>query len=67
MLDFTYERRLELATRDARNEGFEDGMSQGKITQLVELVQEGLLMLNDAAKKAGMTEAEFKKYMTPRA
>ena len=30
MLDFTYERRLELATRDAREEGIKLGISQGR-------------------------------------
>ena len=29
MLDFTYERRLELATRDAKEEGMKLGISQG--------------------------------------
>ena len=41
--------------------GLEQGLSQGKLLTLIELVKEGMLTLIDAAGKAGMTVSEFEE------
>ena len=38
-----------------------EGEAKGKVKQLVELVQQGLLQITDAAKVSGMSIDEFKK------
>ena len=67
MIDYSIEKMEYFAEKRGYDAGISQGISQGKIIQLVELVQDGLLEANDAAKKAGMTEAEFENYMTPHA
>ena len=42
-------------------EGREEGMAKGRWTTLAELVREGILTLQEAAKKAGMSEEHFRK------
>ena len=48
---------------DLLAEGRAEGKLEGKIEQLVELVQQGLLQINDAAKVSGMPVEEFKKLL----
>ena len=71
MIDYSIEKMEYFAEKRGYDAGvaagISQGISQGKIIQLVELVQDGLLEADDAAKKAGMTEAEFENYMTPHA
>ena len=43
----------------ARNEGRNEGRAEGKLMAIVELVKAQLLGIEDAAKAAGMTVAEF--------
>lgn len=45
-------------------EGKELGIAEGKVNTLIELVNDGILTLSDAAKRAGMTDEEFKARMT---
>ena len=48
---------------DLLAEGRAEGKLEGKIEQLVELVQQGLLQITDAAKVSGMPVEEFKKLL----
>ena len=50
-----------MAANEAHEEGREEGRAEGRWTTLVELVQEGILTLKDAAKRAGMSEDKFRK------
>ena len=43
------------------SQGIKQGLSQGKLITLIELVEEGMLTLVDAAGKAGMTVSEFEE------
>ena len=43
--------------------GKAEGILEGKLNQLVELVQNGMLQINDAAKVSGMPVEEFKKLL----
>ena len=40
-----------------------EGEAKGKVKQLVELVQQGLLQISDAAKVSGMPVEELKKLL----
>ena len=59
VLDYTYERRIELTKRDYREEGRKEGRKEGRQETLIELVRKGLLQIPDAASLAGVTENEF--------
>ena len=71
LLDYTFERRLELVARDSKAEGMAEGKAVGLVegkaegaqNQLIILVKKGKLSLNDAASEAGMTPEEFEKLM----
>ena len=67
LLDYTFERRLELTARESRAEGYADGksegLSEGAQNQLVVLVKKGLLSVSDAANEVCMTVEEFEKLM----
>ena len=52
---------LDTALEVTRREGIEQGQKRGGWETLTELVKDGMISLRDAAKKAGMTEAEFRK------
>lgn len=56
---------LEVTRREGIEQGIEQGRERGKKSgrwkTLTELVKDGMISLRDAAKKAGMTEAEFRK------
>ena len=56
---------LEVTRREGIEQVIEHGREQGKKSgrweTLTELVKDGMISLRDAAKKAGMTEAEFRK------
>ena len=56
---------LEVTRREGIEQVIEQGREQGKKSgrweTLTELVKDGMISLRDAAKKAGMTEAEFRK------
>ena len=42
--------------------GREEGIKEGTVQVLISLVKDGILSISDAAKRAGMSVAEFKKY-----
>ena len=42
--------------------GREEGIKEGTVNILISLVKDGILSISDAAKRAGMSVAEFKKY-----
>ena len=52
-----------LQERDALNkqEGIKEGIKEGRVKLLAELVSEGVMTISDAARKMGLTEAAFKK------
>ena len=45
-----------------REEGIKEGIKEGTINVLISLVKDGILSISDAAKRAGISVAEFKKY-----
>lgn len=47
---------------DVRDEGREEGIEQGKIIQLIELVRDGDLSIEVAIKKSNLSKEEFMKY-----
>ena len=48
---------------EGKAEGLAEGKAEGRLNQLIELVQSGLLTVNQAASVAKMSEEEFKKLM----
>ena len=48
---------------EGKAEGLAEGKAEGRMNQLIELVQSGLLTVNQAASVAKMSEEEFKKLM----
>ena len=48
---------------DVRDEGIEQGIEQGKLIQLVELVKDGTLTFEKAVMKSKISEEEFTKLM----
>ena len=50
----------ETGWNDGRASGWKDGIEEGKMSTLRDLVLENLLTLSAAAKKANMTVEEFK-------
>ncbi|MCQ2535433.1 MAG: Rpn family recombination-promoting nuclease/putative transposase [Lachnospiraceae bacterium] len=55
VVDYTYERRMELIKQDY----IEEGIERGRFEQLVELVKDGLIKISDAANRAKMSVEEF--------
>lgn len=56
-----WEKGMAKGMAKGREEGREEGRTEGTMNTLMELVKENMLSIKDAAKKAGMTEAAFKK------
>ena len=54
-------RREEKGREKGREEGREEGKVEGRWNVLMELVHDGFLTMKEAAKRAGMTEEEFRK------
>ena len=58
------ERKLRTAERQAGyDEGYDSGYDRGIENTLVDLVNEGILSIEQAAHKLNMTEDEFEKVM----
>ena len=55
------ERGMEKGMAKGMEKGMAKGMAKGRWTTLAELVREGVLTLREAAKKAGMSEENFRK------
>lgn len=57
-------RRIKELTLDQlRAEGREKGIREGKLITLIELVNDGLIAIADAANEAGVSEKEFAEYL----
>ena len=50
-----------IAIDEMREDARKEGMEQGQMQTLSDLVKDGLLTLADAAKTAGLSPAEFQK------
>ena len=46
-----------------RREGIREGKLEGAVTTLASLVKDGILSIEDAAKRANMSVEVFKKYI----
>ena len=56
----------EIEREEGRKEGLEEGRKEGFIEALMQLVEEGLLTIKDAAARAGMPEDAFRKKIQER-
>ena len=54
---------LEYEAKTILQRGIREGKIEGKIEGYVELVRDGLLTVEEAAKRLGMKEEELKKYL----
>ena len=55
---------LEYEAKTILNQGRQEGFFQGEICALTSLVKDNILTTSDAAKRLGMTEEEFQKYLS---
>ena len=62
VLDRVEARGMEKGIAKGREEGIKEGIKEGTINVLISLVKDGILSISDAAKRADMSVAEFKKY-----
>ncbi|MBD5451823.1 MAG: hypothetical protein HDR25_04180 [Lachnospiraceae bacterium] len=53
---------LEYEAKTIRNEGISQGISQGRIEAYVDLLNDGIITLQEAAKRLNMCEAELNAY-----
>jgi hypothetical protein len=58
-LDYTFERQIELEREASEQRGLKEGLKRGQLGTLIELVQDNLITVSEAAKRAEMTEANF--------
>lgn len=54
---------IEKGRLEGRIEGMEKGRLEGAVTTLASLVKDGILSIEDAAKRANMSVEMFKKYI----
>ena len=54
---------LAYAQEEGRAEGRAEGMEQGRVSELIALVKEGLLTKEIVAKKLNLSEEEFEAYL----
>ena len=54
---------LNYEAKDILNRGRQEGRQEGRLSVLYSLVEEGVLSLADAAKRAGVSEQEFRNGM----
>lgn len=54
---------LEYEAKKIRNEGISQGISQGKFDAYIELIQDGLITIAEAAKRLCVTEKELENRM----
>ena len=60
-MEFEYVRMLDRI--DAEKKGHESGLQEGTIKTLLSLVNDGLLAADEAIKRSGLSEQEFKKQL----
>ena len=53
----------QLARMEGMEEGIEKGRAEGAITTIVGLIKDGILTIENGAKRLNMTEAELTSYM----
>lgn len=54
---------MEKGIEEGRAKGIEEGIAKGVLSSLVSLVKDGLISVSEAAKRADMSEEDFKKYL----
>jgi hypothetical protein len=54
---------MKAAMREGMEKGIEEGIAKGVLSSLVSLVKDGLISVSEAAKRADMSEEDFKKYL----
>lgn len=54
---------MEKGIEEGRARGMEEGRVEGVLSSLVSLVKDGLISVSKAAKRADMSEENFKKYL----
>ena len=54
---------MEKGIEEGRARGIEEGRAEGVLSSLVSLVKDGLISVTEAAKRADMSEEDFKKYL----
>ena len=54
---------MKAAMREGMEKGIEEGRAEGVLSSLVSLVKDGLISVSEAAKRADMSEEDFKKYL----
>nr|WP_288913255.1 Rpn family recombination-promoting nuclease/putative transposase [uncultured Lachnoanaerobaculum sp.] len=54
---------MEKGIEEGRARGIEEGIAKGVLSSLVSLVKDGLISVSEAAKRADMSEEDFKKYL----
>ena len=62
-LDMTFEAREKMIRRDEFAAGKDKGIVEGRLLEIISLVKDGLLPMDIAANRAGMTVVEFEKVM----
>ena len=62
VLDRVEARGIAKGREEGIKEGIKKGIKEGTVQVLISLVKDGILSISDAAKRAGMSVAEFKKY-----
>ena len=55
---------IEALLKDSKAEGKAEGILEGKLKTLADLVKDGLLSVKDASTRVHMTEDEFRGVMT---
>lgn len=61
LTEFDENRYAEILREDGRETGRREGIEEGKLLNLCELVSDGVLPLKEALKRTGLTEKEFKE------
>ena len=62
VLDRVEARGIAKGREEGIKEGIKKGIKEGTVNVLISLVKDGILSISDAAKRAGMSDTEFKKY-----
>ena len=62
-LDMTFEAREKMIRRDEFAAGKDKGRAEGRLLEIISLVKDGLLPMDIAANRVGMTVVEFEKVM----
>ena len=63
VLDRVEARGMEKGMEKGIAKGREEGIKEGTVQVLISLVKDGILSISDAAKRAGMSEESFRRYL----